>query len=703
MAVLQLSADHAVQVSALGEMLTVSNTGGGNVYFSSRQDVSAGQHDGVLTVGQAVSSTYELWVRAGSYTSITVAYTPLTPPAGTSVQAFNAVGDGVTDDAGAFAVALAAGGDVFVPPAPGGKYRVSSLNLTTSVRLRGAGKLASIIEVDDIAGNGITAQGTQSTGYAVTTDVLLGASTIIVADVDAGSLGFSAGDMLFLRNPAGQAGGSFVTRVLSVARVTPDGSHATITVEDEIPIIATVAEGSLVYRQVPITFVLEDLTVQMTPAVSPLQTYMLAVLYHENSAIRRCRFRYMGSNPAMGTSSMIHSRAGRAIIVSENETFGQIGAGQNTSAAAFNWDFTNTTGVGLTGNYSRRCCHGASLSGCPQSTVQGNRFNGRSDGGGRGVKLLNQSNYSVISGNVLRGFDAVPSGSTSPAWTGVHCEDSSYCAISGNTISDIGGIGIDMAPTLTGMTTDRTNHNVVSGNAVSNTGLAAHPVAAPVVAGIRTGVGAAEGDQVYHTISGNNLANTGGLLLQSSRNLISGNSFDSTFNLTGQVGQGDIYCTAGATGNTIQGNAGRRNLTGNAFSVDTSASTGNTISDHEPGTSLIVPNAQDQVTIRRKQVTLTDGATVAVDATIGTDFLLAAGGSRTISAPSHPAGGLQIAVEVLNNTGGAITTTWDPVFHVGSWVDPAAGKRRIVVFRFSWQGTLGSSFWAQVSLTPADF
>lgn len=77
MAALQVSADHAFPVSAEGQTVTISNTGGGTVYYSSRQDVSAGLNDGSLTVGQSLSATTEVWVRADSYTSITVTYAPL--------------------------------------------------------------------------------------------------------------------------------------------------------------------------------------------------------------------------------------------------------------------------------------------------------------------------------------------------------------------------------------------------------------------------------------------------------------------------------------------------------------------------------------------------------------------------------------------------------------------------------------------------
>jgi hypothetical protein len=79
---------------------------------------------------------------------------------------------------------------------------------------------------------------------------------------------------------------------------------------------------------------------------------------------------------------------------------------------------------------------------------------------------------------------------------------------------------------------------------------------------------------------------------------------------------------------------------------------------------------------------LTDAATVAVDASLARYFTLAAAGSRTIGSPTNSIIGMQRIFEILNNTGGAITTTWAGNYTLagGAWVDPAAGKRRKITF-----------------------
>jgi len=97
---------------------------------------------------------------------------------------------------------------------------------------------------------------------------------------------------------------------------------------------------------------------------------------------------------------------------------------------------------------------------------------------------------------------------------------------------------------------------------------------------------------------------------------------------------------------------------------------------------------------------LTDAATVTVDATRADYFTLSAGGSRTIAAPTGMQKGWLVTFDVLNNTGGAITTTWNAAYKMAGWTDPAAGKRRTVTFRNV--GTAGSPSLVQVGPPSAD-
>jgi hypothetical protein len=88
---------------------------------------------------------------------------------------------------------------------------------------------------------------------------------------------------------------------------------------------------------------------------------------------------------------------------------------------------------------------------------------------------------------------------------------------------------------------------------------------------------------------------------------------------------------------------------------------------------------------------LTDGPTVTPDfATQSFIWKLSAGGSRTIAQPTNlPSGGsgftnnFTMIFDLLNNTAGAITTTFNAFYKLaGAWTDPAAGKRRTMLMYY---------------------
>jgi hypothetical protein len=96
--------------------------------------------------------------------------------------------------------------------------------------------------------------------------------------------------------------------------------------------------------------------------------------------------------------------------------------------------------------------------------------------------------------------------------------------------------------------------------------------------------------------------------------------------------------------------------------------------------------------------TLTDGAMVTLDASQGNIETLAAGGSRTMANPINLLDGQFVTVDLLNNTGAGIVTTWAATWRLaGAWVDPAAGKRRLITF-YCYDGTNAR----EVSRTAAD-
>jgi hypothetical protein len=81
------------------------------------------------------------------------------------------------------------------------------------------------------------------------------------------------------------------------------------------------------------------------------------------------------------------------------------------------------------------------------------------------------------------------------------------------------------------------------------------------------------------------------------------------------------------------------------------------------------------------------GGAVAVDVSAGTYFSITVNstGAYTISNPTglYGSGTVQqpVVVEVHNNSGGAITTTFAANWHLaGAWVDPGNGKSRFATF-----------------------
>lgn len=93
---------------------------------------------------------------------------------------------------------------------------------------------------------------------------------------------------------------------------------------------------------------------------------------------------------------------------------------------------------------------------------------------------------------------------------------------------------------------------------------------------------------------------------------------------------------------------------------------------------------------------------------IGNYWELNAGGSRTFAAPSDAfssgpgavgASFVPIILRIKNTTGGAIVTTFDPIYKLaGAWVDPAAGKMRFLGLLWN----LADLSLAEIFRTPND-
>ena len=65
-------------------------------------------------------------------------------------------------------------------------------------------------------------------------------------------------------------------------------------------------------------------------------------------------------------------------------------------------------------------------------------------------------------------------------------------------------------------------------------------------------------------------------------------------------------------------------------------------------------------------VSLTDAATIAVDASLGNDFRVTINGSRTMGNPANPADGQQIIFQVTQGAAGSGTLNWGDAYEFAS-------------------------------------
>jgi hypothetical protein len=130
---------------------------------------------------------------------------------------------------------------------------------------------------------------------------------------------------------------------------------------------------------------------------------------------------------------------------------------------------------------------------------------------------------------------------------------------------------------------------------------------------------------------------------------------------------------------------------------------GRTISDTGLGNSWRgVFNISDAVMIteiptRRRGNAV--GATATWDCSLTAyGVVTATGATLTINAPTNPADSVELDITVHNASGGALTTTWNAIFHFTGWVDPANTKTRSVRFRYD-ANYVG---WYMMSMSAVD-
>lgn len=93
-------------------------------------------------------------------------------------------------------------------------------------------------------------------------------------------------------------------------------------------------------------------------------------------------------------------------------------------------------------------------------------------------------------------------------------------------------------------------------------------------------------------------------------------------------------------------------------------------------------------------VTLTDAATIAVDASLGTTFVVTLTDNRTMGAPTNPQTGTTISFIVIQDGTGGRTLAWNAAYNV-SWSDTGNLLNRRSTVQFVYDGSVWQQIGAQ--------
>jgi parallel beta-helix repeat protein len=456
-----------------------------------------------------------------------------------SVHYFGATGDGSTDDTAAIQRAINAcsqngGGIVWVP---NGTYRCTSrLRITSSgVKVIGESKLDAILVWDDVADYGlyIDTAGTAPVTSAFTSDGALGDRTVAVAS----GTSFKAGQWVVADDSATNTT-ALQTRVKSV-------SGNNVTLEDALPGPLTVGATAqlLAYTLYPLLTGIGVRTVTLKCATTTPTAFLGPLFLSRIDDVDVVRCVLNGSvGPVVTTRQLYGGRIRNNRILNALTV---AGTGIESQTA--------TTGLLVTNNEVTMCQFGITFASAPYCRTIGNRVNGRqtSVALGRGIRYGSSSNFGVIEGNTVSDTNLY----------GIYCQDSSFCSVTGNTVSmtgsasDTGEHGIQCGGQDAG---NLCNHNTVTGNTVTK--CSGYGI---------TLANTTNGQDTFHTVAGNVISQCawGGILCTGNGNTIAGNSF-------------------GAPGATVIGAIIRITFTGDYNSV-----TGNTMRNEDTNSTSAINSA----------------------------------------------------------------------------------------------------------------
>lgn len=103
--------------------------------------------------------------------------------------------------------------------------------------------------------------------------------------------------------------------------------------------------------------------------------------------------------------------------------------------------------------------------------------------------------------------------------------------------------------------------------------------------------------------------------------------------------------------------------------------------------------------LTQKRITVTYSASMTPDAALGNVYEITATNAtaHTINAPTNPTDGQRVTVTIRNTSGGALgVATWNAVFKMVAWVQPATGFSRSIDFKYN------GTNWVEIGRTAAD-
>lgn len=115
--------------------------------------------------------------------------------------------------------------------------------------------------------------------------------------------------------------------------------------------------------------------------------------------------------------------------------------------------------------------------------------------------------------------------------------------------------------------------------------------------------------------------------------------------------------------------------------------------------SIPVVGVTQQVGAIAKRIAATYSASITLEASFGNEFDITAtnGTAFTINAPSNPVDGQAITLTIANASGGVLgAITWNGVFKMSAWTNPANGQNRSITFKYN------ASNWQQINQTGVD-